>query len=70
MTKFLNKANIVFAGFDRKSGLHTLVYCIPSNPSQKSISNSRQLKPRMYYLNNMKGLQCVLGESKAANRIR
>jgi hypothetical protein len=25
MTKFFNKANIVFAGFDRKSGLHTLV---------------------------------------------
>ena len=24
--------NIVFAGFDRKSGLQTLVYCIPPNP--------------------------------------
>ena len=25
MTKFFNKANIVFAGFDRKSGPYTLV---------------------------------------------
>jgi hypothetical protein len=28
MTKFFIKANIVFSGFDRKNGIHTLVYCI------------------------------------------
>jgi len=44
MTKFFNKANIVF-GFDRKSGLHTLMYCIPPphyhtlNPNQPRSSS-------------------------------
>ena len=32
MAKFFNKANIVFAGFDRKSGIHTLMYYISPPP--------------------------------------
>jgi hypothetical protein len=45
MTKFFNKANIVFAGFDRKSGPHTLVYCIPPNTLTAWITYTSVLKP-------------------------
>ena len=48
MAKFFNKANIVFAGFDRNSGIHTLVYCIPPDLFHNGVESYQHMSTLQY----------------------